>query len=217
MNLIFDFGGVLLDLAPERCRANYHAIGYHAIDQMLSLAHQQGVLDRMERGLLTLGEYCDAIRDEISHADPKAVLPTDRQIAHAFCSMADGLPAERLDAIARLKRQGYRVSALSNTNLVHWGYYRRYFIEAGYVPEELFEHIWLSCEMHLVKPDPAIFARVLQESGYDPADTLFIDDNARNCEVAQTFGIHTFCPPIRTDWSAELDKILLTLNANVHK
>ena len=57
--------------------------------------------------------------------------------------MADGLPAYKLDFCQCLKEEGYHVSALSNTNTVHWGYCQRYFIEAGYLPEELFEYMWL--------------------------------------------------------------------------
>lgn len=211
-NIIFDFGGVLLDLAPERCKAAYRSIGFKGIDRMLNLAHQQGVLDKMERGLLTFDEYCDAIRAEIRQDNALSSIdlpmPTNRQIVHAFCEMADGIPAERLDIIAQLKKEGYHVSALSNTNHVHWGYCQRYFIECGYVPDQLFERIWLSCDMHLVKPDAEIFRRVLAESGYNPSETIFVDDNAENCRVASEFGIQTFCPPVRSDWREQLRAIL---------
>lgn len=202
-NVVFDFGGVLLDLRPDRCIEQFKAIGIPEIQQMLSMAHQQGVLDDMEQGKLTLEQFCDAMR--AASAEGK---PTNRQIVQAYCSMADGVPPYRLDFVRQLSREGYHVSALSNTNLVHWGYCRRYFIEAGYVPEELFEHLWLSCELGLVKPNPEIFRVILQQSGYDPDETLFVDDNQGNCLAAEQFGIHTYCAPIRADWTNEIRKYL---------
>lgn len=197
-NIVFDFGGVLLDLRPDRCIEEFRKIGIPEIKDMLSLAHQQGVLGLMEEGRLTLAEFCDGVRSNHLPA------PTNRQIVQAFCSMADGLPAYKLDFCQQLKEEGYHVSALSNTNPLHWGYCQRYFIEAGYTAEELFEYVWLSCEMHLVKPDPQIFKCILEQSGYLPEETLFVDDNARNCEVARSLGINTYMAPVRTDWSSEL-------------
>ena len=202
-NIIFDFGGVLLDLRPDRCIEEFRRIGIPEVEQMLSVAHQQGVMGLLEEGRISVREFCSGLRADHIPA------PTDRQIIQAFCSMADGLPAYKLDFLQQLKEEGYHVSALSNTNTLHWGYCQRYFIECGYVPSELFEHLWLSCEMHLVKPDPRIFEAILKESGYDPDETLFVDDNARNCAVAESFGIHTFCPAVRSDWR---EAVRLTIN-----
>lgn len=195
-NVVFDFGGVILDLRPDRCIEEFQQIGIPEITQMLGTAHQRGVLDDMEQGKLTLEQFCDAMR-----AASASATPSNREIVQAYCSMADGVPFYRLDFVRQLLREGYHVSVLSNTNLVHWGYCRRYFIEAGYVPEELFEHQWLSCELGLVKPNPEIFRVILEQSGYDPDETLFVDDNPGNCLAAEQFGIHTFCAPVRTDWT----------------
>ena len=219
-NIIFDFGGVLLDLRPDRCIAEFKKLGIPEIDHMLSLAHQQGVLGDMERGMYTIDAFCDAMRAAHTGAFERTgkfrslmpfikdgypiPAPTNRQIALAFSSMCDGIPAYRLDFINQLKKEGFHVSALSNTNTIHWDYCLRYFIEAGYDPRELFENTWLSYEMHLVKPDPAIFKAILEESGYVPEETLFVDDNQHNCDVAASFGIHTFCPPIRRDWTIQI-------------
>jgi len=210
-NIIFDFGGVLLDLRPDRCIEEFTKIGIPEIAQMLSLAHQQGVLDNVERGKYTLAEFCDEMR--AVHAGPESgnniPVPTNRQIIQAYCSMADGVPPYRLDFVQQLCNEGYHVSLLSNTNLMHWGYCRRYFLEAGYLPEELFEHVWLSCDLKMVKPDPDIFRAILADSGYDSDETLFVDDNRTNCQISESLGIHSFCAPIRTDWTGQLRQYLM--------
>ncbi len=208
-NLIFDFGGVLLDLAVSRCKENFRALGFYEIENLLGTAHQKGVLDRFERGLITESEFYDSLRELISADVASAVPPvTDLQIWEAWVSMAEGLPAFRLEAISQLKREGYHVSALSNTNSIHWNYCRHFFEEAGYPPENLFEHIWLSYELHLAKPDAAIFKKVLSLSGYDPARTLFIDDALANCQVAESCGIRSFNPVPRSDWRQALNGVL---------
>ena len=223
-NIIFDFGGVLLDLRPDRCISEFKKIGIPEIEQMLSLAHQKGVLDEMERGKLSLEAFCDTIRSAHTGAFERTgklrsmipfmkdgypiPAPTNRQVVMAFSSMCDGIPAYRLDFIRQLRKEGFHVSALSNTNPVHWNYCLRSFIEAGYDPSELFDFTWLSYEMHLVKPDPAMFEAILAASGYVPDETLFVDDNRQNCKAAESFGIHTFCPPIRSDWTVQIRKYL---------
>ncbi len=201
-NIVFDFGGVLLDLRPDRCIEEFQRLGIHQITEMLSLAHQHGPLGEMECGQITVAEFCDKMR---AYCDvQQTVLPTNRQLIQAFCSMADGIPAYRLDFVQTLKDEGYTVSALSNTNTIHWGYCHRYFIECGYAPEELFSHLWLSNEMQMAKPDPAIFRAILADSGYLPEETLFVDDNAENCRIAETVGIHSLCVPVRSDWTQTL-------------
>lgn len=207
-NLIFDFGGVLLDLAVSRCKEMFHALGFNEIDNLLGTAHQKGILDRFERGLITGPEFYDSLRSLIAGSGKSADAITDAQIWEAWVSMAEALPAYRLAEIAKLKREGYHVSALSNTNCIHWEYCRHFFVDAGFPPEELFENIWLSYELHLAKPDVTIFKKVLEVSGYNPGRTLFIDDAPRNCQAAQACGIATFNPQPRTDWRQDLNAVL---------
>ena len=45
--------------------------------------------------------------------------------------------------------------------------------------------------MHLAKPNKQIFVQMLEESGMNPEETLFIDDSEANCQAAEEVGIHT--------------------------
>ena len=196
-NVIFDFGGVLLDLEPERCKAAFRELGFDEIDSLLDTAHQRGILDQMERGLITVDAFCGYVASRIRQSGRDAdATSLDGRILDAWRSMADGIPGFRLDFIADLKAKGYHVAALSNTNVVHWAYCRPMFLTAGYEPETLFEHVWLSCDLHLAKPDPEVFRRVLALSGYEPHETLFVDDSETNCRVAASFGLNVYAPPM---------------------
>lgn len=64
----------------------------------------------------------------------------------------------------------------------------------------LFEHIYLSYEMKMAKPDADIFQKVLDETGILPNETLFIDDSEANCRTAEVLGISTYTPKAHEDW-----------------
>ena len=43
----------------------------------------------------------------------------------------------------------------------------------------------------VIKPDPRIYQIVLERTGLDPADLLFVDDSAANIAAADALGFHT--------------------------
>jgi putative hydrolase of the HAD superfamily len=49
----------------------------------------------------------------------------------------------------------------------------------------------ISCRIHLIKPEPAIYAYLLEKHGLEGADTIFIDDTIVNLEAAARFEIRT--------------------------
>ena len=49
----------------------------------------------------------------------------------------------------------------------------------------------LSCEVHTIKPYPAIYAHLLTRYGLIPEETVFVDDMPKNLTAAQRYGIHT--------------------------
>ena len=75
-----------------------------------------------------------------------------------------------------------RVGCLSNTNAVHWEYLR-----GRWGLDELFDIVFLSHEMGLLKPDPGIFERVSAVAGCANEHIAFLDDSANN--VAQALGM----------------------------
>ena len=110
--------------------------------------------------------------------------------------------AEFRDAI----RERYVVYLLSNTNDIHWRWSCEHaFRYRAFRAEDFFEKIFLSYEMKLSKPDVAIYRKVLDETGINPEETLFIDDSAANCRAAETLGISTYTPKVGEDWSHMFD------------
>ncbi|PYT76587.1 MAG: hypothetical protein DMG42_04830 [Acidobacteria bacterium] len=55
---------------------------------------------------------------------------------------------------------------------------------------QLFDHLILSSEVRLIKPDPALFLNCLQVLSVKPEQTLFIDDRDANVKTATALGIY---------------------------
>ncbi len=195
-NLLFDFGGVLIDLDRQRCVDNFKKLGLADADNMLGLYGQQDFFRNYEMGLISSAEFRDTVRSRIADGH----LVSDDRIDEAWNSFLLSIPSYKLDALLELRRS-YRVCLLSNTNDIHWQWSLRHaFSYQGHRIEDFFERIFLSYEMKKAKPGVEIFRQVLDETGMRAEETLFIDDSAENCRAAQTLGFSTYTPKPHEDW-----------------
>ncbi len=193
-NIIFDFGGVLVDLDKSRCIESFKSIGFYQAEQLVDTYSQQGVFGKLEAGFITREEFCIQVRQMTGCG------VTDEQIWKAWNVLLKGIPTYRLDALLEL-RNYYHVYLLSNTNAPHWEYARdNQFTYKGHKVEDFFEMLFLSYELNQVKPNEDIFRTVIEKSGIIPEETLFIDDSVANCATARKFGIRTYCPGEGEDW-----------------
>ena len=56
--IIFDMGGVLVDLDMDGCRNAFKALlGYYRIDELLDPCHQKGIIGDLEEGMITPEEF----------------------------------------------------------------------------------------------------------------------------------------------------------------
>jgi epoxide hydrolase-like predicted phosphatase len=85
--------------------------------------------------------------------------------------------------VEELKQAGIVVAVQSDTIEPHAAAHRAF---GSYEP---FEHVFLSHEVGLRKPDPAFFRFVLTQLEADPADTLFVDDLQVNVDAAHNLGM----------------------------
>lgn len=193
-NLIFDFGGVLVDLNQPRCIKAFSDLG---LNVMPYLNHylSQGIFLKMELGEIAPKDFWDEVR-LLFHA-PEL---TDRQLTDAWNSMLETIPVQRLEMLRTLHKKYERIYLLSNTNVLHWEKGKHLFTIEGKMVNDYFDHIFLSCDLHLSKPDTQIFEKVLQKTDIQPEETFFIDDSKDNCEAAESLGISTFCPKTGNDW-----------------
>lgn len=90
-----------------------------------------------------------------------------------------------VDLLAQLREQGVHLYALTNWSQETFPLARERFDFLGW-----FEGIVVSGEERLIKPDPAIFHRLIQRYAIEPARTLYIDDSPRNVATAEALGMH---------------------------
>jgi putative hydrolase of the HAD superfamily len=102
------------------------------------------------------------------------------------------IPVKKLQLLQTLKTR-YTVYLLSNTNEIHLNYINHNLLpEADRQPLDAFFHqTYYSHRMKKRKPDAEIFNQVLEEGGFLPEQTLFLDDSRSNVEGAGNVGIKT--------------------------
>lgn len=185
-NIVFDFGGVIVDLDKRKCIDALNAIGAHEISNYVDECKQTDMFLKLELGTIGTEEFCDEIR----HRAPSCHA-TDQEICEAWGELLTGIPVERLQRIEKL-HQSYHTLLLSNSNPVHWGKsVERFFPKAGHAPEYYFDKMFISYKMGMTKPDPRIFQTMLSEADIKAEETLFIDDSEANCKAANELGIRT--------------------------
>ena len=185
-NIIFDFGGVLLNLDRQACIDAFVSLGFDNVDTYLNDYRQKGIFRQLEMGEVSVCEFFDGVRKAIG----KPI--SDEQIADAWAQFVLDVPDQKLNLLLELQKK-YRVFMLSNTNDIHvQRTFPRYFEKDGHTLSDYFEKVYLSNELNMTKPDACIFEYVLQDASIQADETLFIDDAEPNVEAARELGFQTY-------------------------
>ena len=197
--VIFDLGGVVITLDPQQAVQRFEALGVADAASRLDSYTQQGIFGDLEGGRIS----AETFRQELGKLVGREV--TTEECCHAWQGYAKEVPERNLEALLRLRREGFRVLLLSNTNpyMMEWCNSER-FDGHGHSVGYYFDALYLSYQMRLMKPDESIFRAVLINEQVAPADCLFIDDGARNVAAASQVGMRTCCPENGADWTNDI-------------
>ena len=187
-NLIFDLGGVILDLGIDDTIRSFATLAGVEYPVAHSWYHSAPEFLTYEMGKSTEAEF----RAFINSYFPTPA--SDEAIDASWNKMLRGLPRKKLDLILSLKDK-YNVFLLSNTNSIHVKHINGVMLPAipGALPhlDDYFHRAYYSHIMKKRKPNADIFEEVLQESGLKADETLFLDDNYDNIVGAGKVGIKT--------------------------
>lgn len=111
------------------------------------------------------------------------------------------LHPENFDLIRKLKEK-YEL-ALMNNECREWNYYRM----RRFKLEELFDHIFSSCDMGVAKPDEGYYREVLRRLRVEPRNLLFVDDTKENVRSAERLGIRSIRFESPSQLKGELAKL----------
>lgn len=185
-NIIFDLGGVILDIEPHLTVEEFKNLGFENLESTGSLFFPNELLDRLELGQISP----DIFREEIKKSVQGNI--TYDQINFAWNKLLMGFSEDRINLLQQLKPR-FKLFLLSNTNQIHYDFYNRNFRnQFGFNFSVLFSKSYYSFKLNLRKPDESIYKRVLEENNLIPSETLFIDDSKINTDAAEKLGIKTY-------------------------
>src|SRR4051812_47176498 len=118
-NIIFDFGGVIINIDYNLVVKSFAMIGLPHFEAWFSQQGQRSLFDEYEKGKISSGDFRKTLKE---HCIPGT---TDDQIDAAWNAMTLDLPKERLALLMELKAK-YRTFLLSNTNEIHMQFIYRY-------------------------------------------------------------------------------------------
>ena len=180
--IVFDLGGVLIDLDAERSiRAFREILGYERITELLDLSHQKGIYGDMEAGLITADEF----RTEVLKESRPGCVPAD--VDRAMVGLLVGMDPAKVSLLHSLAEK-YPIYCLSNNNEISTALMHGIYDEVGLDWKRVFRKEFLSCRMKMMKPDREIFDAAAAEIGLPPAEILFVDDSRRNVDGALAAG-----------------------------
>lgn len=202
-NIIFDYGGVIIDLAMQRTEDAFIQLGVQDFHLHFNQLIQSAVFDQFDKGKITEQEFHLQLNLELG------TQLSDEQINDAWNAMLGGIPPEKLKLLQDIKRR-FRTFLLSNTNIIHLKQLTKYMVQSLGRPnlDPYFEKVYYSFVVGLRKPDAAIFLKVLEENNLLPAETLFIDDSPQHVEGARTVGLHAILYDPKEDLRTVLENYL---------
>ncbi|PKP22401.1 MAG: hypothetical protein CVU05_03990 [Bacteroidetes bacterium HGW-Bacteroidetes-21] len=186
-NLIFDFGGVILDIDFGLTAKAFERLGVSNTESLIKRAMHLDFFGQFERGKISPYEFrsemCDLADKQLSH----------QEFDDAWNEMLLDIPEERVRILENLRKK-YRLFLLSNTNKIHYANYYNRVQHLGYpFVDDLFEKAWFSFNIGLAKPGREIFDFILKEKSLNPSECLFVDDMPENIAGAELAGIKGLC------------------------
>jgi len=182
-NIIFDLGGVLLNINPLLSLIELGKISGIGKDELISRFVKERIFEKFDTGSLNPAQF----RSELCRIINKNV--NDAEIDRAWNMLLLDFPLPRVELLQQL-RKNYRVFLLSNTNSIHFDYYTNDFYKKyGFRMITLFDRLFLSYEIGIHKPDAGIYTYVLENANIDAKETVFIDDSLANIKAAEELGI----------------------------
>jgi glucose-1-phosphatase len=185
--IIFDFGGVIIDIDPELTMKEFGKLGARKLDAEHMNEFVTNIIRKFEKGILTPESFRRRASEFLG------IKVSDQEFDDAWNALLYDIPQKRIKAIEDAKKH-YQIFLLSNSNEIHYDLYVRDLqLRFGYHEfDELFDKSYFSFDMHLAKPDSLVYEFILNQHDLDPSKTLFIDDNKENIIPAQKLGMCTY-------------------------
>lgn len=183
-NIIFDLGGVLLEIDFALTGKAFEKLGVHDFLSLYNQYHADTFFSDFEKGKVPDEAFFNHIRQicDCHHL-------SNEQIRDAWNALLIRFPEERVEWLFKIAKK-YRIFLFSNTNSIHYQWFVAAFEkQTGKAFNDCFIKAYYSHEMGLRKPDAASYRFILDEQHLLPNETLFIDDTEKNVIAARALGL----------------------------
>ncbi len=179
MLYIFDLGNVIVDIDFNRVLGAWSDFSRVPLATLKQNFVMGEAFHRHERGEISDEEFAKALCEEMA-------LPLSyEQFSTGWQAVFVALRPDVIDIMHKLRAKGDRVVVLSNTNRLHTTFWPEQYPEIRAAAD----HIYLSQEMGMRKPESRIYQQVLTLEGFSAENAVFFDDNAENIAGAERVGI----------------------------
>jgi len=180
--IVFDLGGVILDLNVERTFQAFAGLGDLSMDAIKSLADQD-FFKQYEVGEIDDPTFRAHLREELEFKGPEDILE------EAWNAMLGPIAKSKFELLDQLAPK-FRLYLMSNTNAIHMKRILR--IADHFSPQkrfyDYFDKVFLSNEVGERKPNAGFYEYLMRDVSLSPSKTLFIDDLEENIEAARALG-----------------------------
>ena len=183
-NIIFDLGGVILNIDYNITAKAFQNLGIEEYNELYTQFNQIDIFDKLEKGEIKPSFFYNKIR-ELAKKDF-----TDKQIQNAWNAMLLDFPIKRLELLQQLKLR-YNIYLCSNTNEIHLKHYNNTLKQTFGINNlsDIFIKEYYSHEVGMRKPNSDIFELIIKENNLKPTETMFIDDSPQHIEGASKVGL----------------------------
>jgi FMN phosphatase YigB (HAD superfamily) len=184
--IIFDLGGVILNIDYNLTRTAFEKLGVRNFDEMYSQSDADMLFSNLETGKISEENFYN----EINKCTGLQLSPPEIKLA--WTAMLLNFREDSLVFLDELKPK-YKLFLLSNTNHIHIPEFKKIYNEKKREKPfiDFFEKAYYSCEIGLRKPDAGCYDWVLQKEKLEPGKTIFVDDSIQNVEAAKLAGMQT--------------------------
>ena len=177
-NILFDMGSVLVRFEPAEFIAKL-SLGPEDAEALRREVFRSADWVRLDRGVITQRGMIDAACGRL----PARLHPYVEDLVLHWDADRPEVPG-MYELVRELSERGYALCLLTNASIRHREYWPRFRFAPFFG-----ERIMLSAQWQLMKPEREFYEKAIGLLGFDPAESVFIDDQPVNVEGAERCGI----------------------------
>lgn len=194
---VFDLGNVIV--RPMNIKKLYEMLDCKiSYEQFSDYFKNDKSVDDVHKGLISTEEHIDKI---IKFSGSSKTI--DEYISIFTGPIRNGLFEDTIEIINILKKNNQKICMLSNLRKIDFEWF-----ETQYEINN-FDKLYLSYEMHLLKPNKDIYEEMIRDLNTDVKNIYFFDDNKDNFNSAKELGINAYCVTGETIKNVFLDEKLI--------